>query len=95
MTNESEGTLQRERDIGRLEGRVTALEGWMENFEKATKDDLREIGGTIKQMAAKVDEIAHNFARSKGQFEGGVWTFVKIVGGMIVVAASLMHLIHP
>ena len=74
-----------DRAIGQLEGRVNALEGWVEGVEKRTRDDMADLKKEMKELGAKVDRLvgALNMGRGAG------WAIIKFGAFMVVLAGAV------
>lgn len=73
---DQEGTSALHRDIGRLEGRMDALE----TGQEAMKAELNRFESKLDKIGGDVGAIRETIAGAKGSVQAGWWTGKTIMG---------------
>ena len=82
---DAEGTSALHRDIGRLEGRMDALE----TGQEAMKAELNRFEGKLDKIGGDVGMIRETIAGARGSVQAGWWTGKTLIGAAVVVGGSV------
>jgi hypothetical protein len=76
------------RDLGRLDGRVTAMESRMDRHESYMGEQLRGVGTQLSTMDVKLDAIAIAAAEARAE-AGGQRRIVQVGLSVLAVLAAV------
>lgn len=85
MTDEH---ISRDREIGRLEGRVGAIERELREDREANKAFYQEVRLALAEIKQTLHESALEDATRHGRFKGG-WAVLSAIGAALVAIGGL------
>lgn len=77
------------RDLGRLEGRLTAVERELSAFKADFRDQLEKQAKRLDEIYAKLEQVVIAMREDRAAVKAGWWTALNIGGLVKVLVAAV------